>query len=96
MAMPKFHKMMLPVLKPLDGSEMLTSAELQQEMVKVFSLSEEEQSERLSSGQIRYYNRMYWAITDLHKAGFLQYGKKKGTYLITQEGASSSSITMSP
>lgn len=86
MAMSKFHEMMLPVLKALDGSEMLTSAELQQEMVKVFSLSEEEQSERLSSGQIRYYNRMYWAITDLHKAGFLQYGKKKGTYLITQEG----------
>lgn len=86
MMMPKWHEMMLPVLRALDESEMRTSFELRQEMVKVFSLSEEEQSERLESGQLRYYNRMYWAITDLQKVAYLRYGEEKGTYLITPEG----------
>jgi restriction endonuclease Mrr len=37
-------------------------------MVDEFNLTDEEQAERLKSGQLRIYNRMYWAITDLEKA----------------------------
>lgn len=55
-------------------------------MVSHFSLTEEEQAERLPSGQLRLYNRMYWAITDLEKTGLLSYGNKRGTYHITVEG----------
>ncbi len=86
MTMPKWHEMMRPVLERLSQSDVVTSKELQQHMVETFSMTEEEQAERLSSGQLRVYNRLFWAITDLEKAKFLSYGDAKGTYRITDAG----------
>ena len=86
MTMPKWHEMMRPVLERLSKSDVVTSKELQQHMVETFSMTEEEQAERLSSGQLRLYNRMYWATTDLEKAKYLSYGETRGTYRITEAG----------
>lgn len=83
MAMPKWHEFMQPVLVSLSKHDgLVSSKEIQADMIEHFSLTEEEQAERLSSGQLRFYNRLYWAITDLEKAKLVEYGEKKGTYLI--------------
>lgn len=87
MPMPKWHEIMRPVLEMLatvDG--FLGSTELIDGVASTFALTEEERAERLKSGQSRLYNRTYWAITDLEKAGYLAYGEKRGTYRITEEG----------
>lgn len=85
--MPKWHEFMRPVMIALSETEgSLSPKDLCKCMVSHFSLTEEEQAERLPSGQLRLYNRMYWAITDLEKAGLLSYGNKRGTYHITAEG----------
>ena len=87
MAMPKWHEFMQPVLVSLSKHDgLVSSKEIQADMIEHFSLTEEEQAERLSSGQLRFYNRLYWAITDLEKAKLVEYGEKKGTYLITDSG----------
>ncbi len=87
MTMPKWHEFMQPVLISLSKRDGLVSSKvIQADMIEHFSLTEEEQAERLSSGQLRFYNRLYWAITDLEKAKLVEYGEKKGTYLITDSG----------
>ncbi|MCH3942554.1 MAG: restriction endonuclease [Atopobiaceae bacterium] len=86
MAMPKWHQIMRPVLETLEQGDVVTSKELLAAMVDEFGLTDEEQAERLKSGQLRIYNRMYWAITDLEKAKLLSYGDKRGTYRITDDG----------
>lgn len=87
MSMPKWHEIMRPVLDALvTASDILTSAELMQITVETFNMTPEERDEHLKSGQLRIYNRMYWAITDLEKAEFLSYGEKRGTYRITDAG----------
>ena len=86
MAMPKWHQFMRPVLAFLEKNGLQTSKELSASMVSEFRLTKEEQAERLNSGQLRMYNRMYWAITDLEKAKLLSYGDKRGTYAITDSG----------
>jgi len=86
MSMPKWHEIMRPVLDYLATVDLATSKELGAYVAEVFSMTEEEQAERLNSGQLRVYNRMFWAITDLEKAKFIAYGDKKGTYRITEEG----------
>lgn len=86
MTMPKWHETMRPVMDALAAADVLTSAELMNVVVVAFSMTEGERAERLKSGQLRVYNRMYWGITDLEKAKFLKYGKKRGTYSITDAG----------
>jgi restriction system protein len=84
--MPKWDQMMRPVLETLSCGDTLARPELSAAMVKEFDMTDEEQTERLKSGQLRVTNRMFWAITDLEKAKLLSYGKKRGTYLITDAG----------
>ena len=78
---------MRPVLEVLaDAEGFIGSAEIIDWVARHFSLTDEERAERLKSGQLRLYNRTYWAITDLEKAGWLAYGEKRGTYRITEGG----------
>ena len=78
---------MRPVLEVLaDAEGFIGSAEIIDWVARHFSLTDEERAERLKSGQLRLYNRTYWAITDLGKAGWLAYGEKRGTYRITEGG----------
>lgn len=86
MTMPKWHEMMQPVLGALAENETLTSSELAAVLEDRFSLTQDEKAERLASGQLRYMNRMYWAITDLRKAALIENGGKRGVYRITSKG----------
>lgn len=87
MAMPKWHEIMRPVLELLaESNGYRSSSEIFDTVAERFSLTQEERAERLKSGQPRLYNRAYWAIVDLEKAGYLAYGEKRGTYRITESG----------
>ncbi len=88
MTMPKWHQTMRPTLEALAAAApaTLTSADVRAAQVKAFSMTDEEAAERLSSGQLRLSNRMGWGITDMAKAGLVEYGEKGGTYRITDAG----------
>lgn len=87
MTMPKWHETMRPILEALTQvDDCLTGSDLQEAVATTFGITEAERAERLKSGQLRLYNRVYWGITDLEKAKLLEYGKKKGTYRITDAG----------
>ena len=86
MPMPKWHEIMRPVLEHLSTVDIASSKELEAHVAEAFSMTDEERAERLKSGQLRLYNRMFWAITDLEKAKYLSYGEQRGTYRITDAG----------
>lgn len=87
--MPKWHEAMRPILETLaKGDGCLTGSDLQEAVATAFDMTGDERAERLKSGQLRLYNRVYWGITDLEKAKLLEYGERKGTYRITGAGRS--------
>lgn len=89
MTMPKWHETMRPILETLaKGDGCLTGSDLQEAVATAFDMTGDERAERLKSGQLRLYNRVYWGITDLEKAKLLEYGERKGTYRITGAGRS--------
>ena len=87
MTMPKWHETMRPILEVLtQADDCLIGSDLQEAVATAFGMTDDERAERLKSGQLRLYNRVYWGITDLEKAKLLEYGDKKGTYRITDAG----------
>lgn len=87
MTMPKWHEIMRPVLVVLnEAGDYLSSSELYETTAEEFHLTGAERDERIKSGEKRFHNRLSWAIMDLRKANLLEYGEKRGTYKITDEG----------
>lgn len=84
--MPKFHETMRPILERLAQTGSASMAEITDAVVKAFSITDEEKSERLDSGQSRLANRIGWARTDLKSAGLIEYGEARGVYRITDGG----------
>jgi len=85
MPIPKFHEIMLPLLELYADSQIHQCADFDEKLSKVFSLSEVERSERVSSGKTRFYDRILWAHTYLYKAKLLE-KPKRGYYVITLRG----------
>ena len=87
MTMPKWHETMRPILVALEKADgYLKGTDLINIVAEDFNLTDSEKAERLNSGQLRLYNRTYWGITDLEKAGLLEYGNARSTYRITPAG----------
>ena len=87
MAMPTWDQTMHPALELLaQEGGYRTVKELRDHVSDVFLMTPEERSELLKSGQLRIANRVGWGITDMHKAGLIERGEKKGVYRITPEG----------
>ena len=86
MAIPDFQSIMLPVLQfASDGEEHYIHEAVDQLSIK-FSLSEEEKTRLLPSGQQPiFYNRVGWARTYLKKAGLLE-DPRRGYFRITERG----------
>lgn len=86
MAIPDFQSIMLPLLTyAADGNEHHILEAVDYLAIK-FSLSDEELSKLLSSGQQPvFYNRVGWARTYLKKAGLLE-DPKRGYFRITERG----------
>lgn len=85
MSIPKYHEIMLPLLKfAADGEEHSLSGTITS-LAQKFNLSDEEKKKLLKSGQPIFDNRVGWAKTYLKKAGLIEY-TKRGHFKITDRG----------
>ena len=85
MTVPAYDKFMLPILQLLAEGKERTIAEINDAMVKKFSLSPADLNERNESGQTTFYNRVAWARTYMKKAGLLE-STSAGRFKITPRG----------
>jgi len=85
---PDFQSVMHPVLKTLSLGEVISTADVVQQISDEFHLTEEQRAELLPSGkQTIIKNRIGWAITYLKKAGLLK-SPKRAHIQITDLGQS--------
>ena len=92
MTIPKFPDFLGVVLQSLqDGKEHAIQKgnnSIKDYIVKAFTLTESDLKELVPSGQQAvYYNRIYWALTYLKKAGLVEM-KSRGVFQMTQVGFS--------
>ena len=88
MPIPDFQTIMLPLLELAEDDAIHYIRDAVEQLNDHFSLSEEEKSRLLSSGQQPiFYNRVGWARTYLKKAGLLE-DPKRGYFRITERGKS--------
>lgn len=83
---PKYHEIMLPLLKLLGKGQIISVQALQPLLEKHFHLTEEEKQERIPSGkQTLFRNRIGWASTYLKMAGLIE-APRKAHFRITARG----------
>ncbi|MFU2158605.1 restriction endonuclease [Caldisericum sp. AR60] len=83
---PKFHKLMKPMLQFLQDQKDHTIDEVEDYLANLFKLTNEERNELLPSGKQRVFkNRVYWARTYLNKAKLVDV-PKRGSIVITDRG----------
>lgn len=88
MSIPDFQSLMLPLLKLSSDGNVHYIHDAVEVLADQYSLTEEERSSLLSSGQQPiFYNRVGWARTYLKKAGLLK-DPKRGYFQITDRGKS--------
>lgn len=86
MPIPDFQTLMLPLLKLASDGEIHYIHDAVNELSVEFSLTEDEKSRLLSSGQQPvFYNRVGWARTYLKKACLLE-DPQRGYFRITERG----------
>lgn len=83
--MPVWDGFLLPVLQVLGDGAVRQARELQDLVADRVGLSEPQRREVLGSGQLRYRNRIGWAVSSLYSAGAVQ-RPKRGAYVITEVG----------
>jgi restriction system protein len=86
-AMPTWDQFMIPVLKILSDGEIKSRRNLYGLVAKDVELTEDQRAEVLDSGELRYENRISWAITYLIKANALM-RTQRSHYIITESGQS--------
>lgn len=88
MPIPDFQSIMLPLLQLAGDGQTYYIHDAVNELSKHFSLSEEEKTKLLPSGQQPvFYNRVGWARTYLKKAGLVK-DPRRGYFQITEAGKS--------
>lgn len=86
MPIPDYQTLMLPLLKVAENKRECSLKEAIEILALEFSLTEQERTELLPSGQaFLFSNRVGWARTYLKKAGLLD-SPKRGTLSITPRG----------
>jgi len=85
MSIPDFQTMMLPFLQLASDGQEHSLHEAVDLLASQYSLTEEEKTALLPSGQPIFYNRVGWTRTHLKKAGLLEY-PKRGYFTITVRG----------
>lgn len=83
---PQFLRFFNPVLKALqDLGGSGRPSEVVDWIASEMNVSEEEQSEQLSSGQSRFANEIHWARFYLAKTGYID-SSKRGVWSLTEKG----------
>lgn len=86
MAVPDYQTVMLPLLELAADGQNRRLRDVVETLSDDFSLTPEERSELLPSGQQRvFHNRVGWASTYLKQAGLLE-APRRGLFHITQRG----------
>jgi restriction system protein len=86
MAVPEYHKIMLPLLRAARDGKIHSISALIDQLSNEFKLSDGERNELLPSGlQVKFDNRVGWARTYLKKAGLLE-APERGKVKITDRG----------
>lgn len=86
MAVPKFFEFYLPMLQFLADEKPHSSKEINLELARRFSLTQQELNEMLPSArQTTFSNRTGWARTYLKKAGLID-NISRGVFCITPNG----------
>lgn len=85
MAIPTWDEFMAPVLRVLLDGQMRRRRELYDLVTQSVSLSEDELSETLNSGQLKVLNRIGWALSYLSQAGALE-RPARAQYVINDVG----------
>ncbi len=86
MPIPKFHEIMLPLLKKYQDGKTYHATAFIEELTDEFRLSPSERLEKVSSGKTRITDRILWAYTFLYKLGFLS-RPSRANYTITPRGS---------
>jgi len=85
-AIPDFQSIMRPLLELASDEEVHSIHAAVDQLAETFSLTKEERTQLLPSGQQpTFYNRVGWARTYLKKAGLLE-DPRRGHFKITQRG----------
>ena len=85
MAVPKFYEFFPEVIRCLGDGNTHTSKELYDHCAAAFKLSDSDKSEKTSSGQSRFLNRVQWARTYLSKAGLIE-SPKRAHFCLSKDG----------
>lgn len=83
--MPTWDGFLLPVLQVLEDGETVQARELQARVADHVELTEAQRDEVLDSGQLRFRNRIGWAVSSLARAGALD-RPRRGSYTMTDVG----------
>jgi restriction system protein len=85
--MPTWDQFMVPVLEILSDGNVRGRRELYDLIANATHLSDEQRAETLNSGQLKFENRIGWAITYLVKAKAIS-RPSRGQHSITDQGRS--------
>jgi restriction system protein len=85
MSMPTWQQFMAPVLRVLLDGRPIRRRELYELVADAARISEEQRAELLSSGQVKFENRIGWATSYLNRVGALE-RPQRATYQITDQG----------
>lgn len=85
MTVPTWDEFMIPVLRVLLDGEVRKRRDLYVMVAEAETLTEEETSKTLASGQLKYQNRIGWATSYLTRVNALE-RPARGHYVITDTG----------
>lgn len=86
MSIPSYDRITRPLLKYLiEANKIVELATIREEIARMFDVTQEEQQERLNSGERRFVNRVRWVAHDMRSAGLLR-SPRRGCFEVTQEG----------
>ncbi|MCY4049773.1 MAG: restriction endonuclease [Hyphomicrobiales bacterium] len=86
MGIPGYDKITRPLLKYLiEENKVVELAVIREEVARMFDVTEEDQQERLNSGEKRFANHVRWVAHDMRSAGLLR-SPQRGCFKVTQEG----------
>jgi len=83
--LPTWDQFMVPVLRVLSDSKVLSRRELYALVARETHLTDEQRAEVLDSGERRFENRISWAIAYLVKANAVM-RPSRGRHMITESG----------
>lgn len=93
---PQFIRFLKPIIEILlESGGSATSSEVTDKVIERMSISDEEQSVILKSGQSRVYNQVHWARMYLVNGGLLD-SSKRGVWTLTDLGRDTKLSTFDP